>query len=156
MKHFQGCPESQGAETKNMDKFWDAIAGNIIAIAAFMVPVGIVAVTSYFAHKRLELIHRERMAAIERGLIPPGQLTDPQQEEEKEDGAKPAPNYLRRGLFWLCPGAGLVAFSMVFLADVPAGVRLPILGVSIACAGVGAAFVVIYLWEQDRTRPRLQ
>jgi hypothetical protein len=133
-----------------MDKFWDAIAGNIIAIAAFMVPIGIVAVTSYFKHKHLELVHQERMAAIARGIMPPGQLTDPQQEPEKEEGGKPAPNYLRRGLFWLCPGAGLVAFSLVFLADVSAGIRLPILGVSIACAGVGAAFVVIYLVEQDR------
>jgi len=140
-----------------MDKFWDAIAGNIIAIAAFMVPIGIVAVTSFFKHKRLELVHQERMAAIARGIMPPGQLTDPEdREQEKEEGGKPAPNYLRRGLFWLCPGAGLVAFSLVFLADVSAGIRLPILGVSIACAGVGAAFVVIYLVEQDRTRPGLQ
>jgi hypothetical protein len=139
-----------------MDKFWDAIAGNIIAIAAFMVPIGIVAVTSYFSHKRLELVHRERMAAIERGILPPGQLTDPEPQESETEGGKPAPNYLRRGLFWFCPGAGLVAFSIVFLSDVHAGIRLPILGVSIALAGIGAAYLVVYLVEQDRTRPSLQ
>jgi len=140
-----------------MDKFWDAIAGNIIAIAAFMVPVGIVAITSYFGHKRLELVHRERMAAIERGIMPPGQLTDPQNEEHaEEEGGKPAPSYLRRGLFWFCPGAGLVAFSIVFLSDVNAGIRLPILGVSIALAGIGAAYLVVYLVEGEKARPGLQ
>jgi hypothetical protein len=136
-----------------MDKLWDAIAANFIAIAAFLVPVGIVAVTSYFGHKRLELVHRERMAAIERGLLPPGALTDPQHEERPpEEGGKPPANYLRRGLFWFCPGAGLVAFSLLFLADVSAGIRLPIMGVSIALAGIGAAQLVIYVVEGERTR----
>lgn len=139
-----------------MDKFWDAIAGNIISLGAFMVPIGIVAVTSYFKHKRLELVHRERMMAIERGILPPGQLTDPEPQESEMESGKPAPNYLRRGLFWFCPGAGLVAFSIVFLADVNAGIRLPILGLSIALAGIGAAYLVVYLVEQDRARPGLQ
>jgi hypothetical protein len=140
-----------------MDKFWDAIAGNIIVIATCMVPISIVGISSYFAHKRLELVHRERMAAIERGMMPPGQLTDPQDEERKEEeGAKSAPNYLRRGLFWLCPGAGVVAFSVLLLSDVHPGIRLPILGVAIACAGLGAAFIAIYLVENQKARPGVQ
>ena len=139
-----------------MDKFWDMIGGNIIVIAAFMVPIGIVAISSYFSHKRLELVHRERMAAIERGIMPPGQLTDPQNEERAEEVEKSAPNYLRRGLFWLCPGAGVVAFSVLFLSDVHPGIRLPILGVAIACAGIGAAFIVIYLVENEKARTGVQ
>jgi hypothetical protein len=140
-----------------VDRFWDVIANNIIAIAAFMVPVGIVAITSYFGHRRLELVHQERMAAIARGIMPPGQLTDPKEEEERqEEGGKPAPNYLRRGLFWLCPGVGLVAFSLLFLAEVSAGIRLPILGVSIAFAGVGAAYLVIYVVEGEKARSGIQ
>ena len=143
-----------------MDKLLEAIANNIIAIGAFMVPIGIVAVTSYFSHKRLELVHRERLAYIERGMVPPIELTDPEKEEEKrrkaEEGRQSPPDYLRTGLFWLCPGAGLVIFSLVFLADVHAGIRLPILGVSIACAGVGAAYLAIYFVEEERRRSGLQ
>jgi hypothetical protein len=143
-----------------MDKLLEAIASNLIVIAALLVPVGIVAVTSYFSHKRLELVHRERLAYIERGMVPPIELTDPEKEEEKrrkaEEGRQSPPDYLRTGLFWLCPGAGLVIFSLVFLADVHAGIRLPILGVSIACAGVGAAYLAIYFVEQERRRSGLQ
>ena len=139
-----------------MDKLLEAIASNLIVIAALLVPVGIVAVTSYFSHKRLELVHRERLAY----MVPPIELTDPEKEEEKrrkaEEGRQSPPDYLRTGLFWLCPGAGLVIFSLVFLADVHAGIRLPILGVSIACAGVGAAYLAIYFVEQERRRSGLQ
>ena len=142
-----------------MDKLLEAIANNIIVFGAFLVPIGIVAVTSYFSHKRLELIHRERMAAIEKGMVPPGELPDPGKEEEKrqkEEARKTPPDYLRTGLFWLCPGAGLVIFSLMFLADVHAGIRLPIMGVSFACAGVGAAYLAIYFVEQERKRSGLQ
>ena len=59
-----------------MDKLFDAIAGNIIILGAFLVPIGIVGITSYFKHKRLELIHLERIAAIQKVIIPPGQLPD--------------------------------------------------------------------------------
>jgi hypothetical protein len=138
-----------------MDKFFEAIANNIIVIAAIMVPVAITAVSSYFSHRRLELIHRERLAAIEKGMAPPGELGDPEKERRKEEGEKETPNYLHRGLFYLCPGAGLVAFSLISLSDMIPAIRLPILGVSVACAGVGAAYVVIYLVEQDRQRSGL-
>jgi Domain of unknown function (DUF6249) len=116
------------------------------------VPISIVAITSYFGHKRTEMMHRERMAAIEKGMLPPGELPDPQKEERQDDSAKPAPNFLRRGLLWLCPGGGMVAFSILFLADVPMGVRLPILGVSVVCAGIGAAYLVIYVVEGEKGR----
>lgn len=138
-----------------MDKFWDALASNMIALGAFMVPVGIVAVTSYFSHKRTELIHRERMAAIEKGIMPSGPLPDADKEEEEAEGPKTPPDYLRRGIFWLCPGAGLVAFSILFLSEVSAAIRLPILGVSIACAGIGVAHIVIYLIESEKQRAPL-
>src|SRR5271157_2621518 len=135
-----------------MDKFWIDFSANLPIIAVMMVPICIVAVTSYFGHKRTEMVHRERMAAIERGLLPPGQLTDTEKEEHADEGAKPAPNYLRRGLFWLFPGGGMVAFSLLLMGDAPMGARLPILGVSVVCAGIGAAYVVIYLIENERAR----
>jgi uncharacterized protein DUF6249 len=143
-----------------MDKLFEAIANNIIVLGAFMVPIGIVAVTSYFSHKRLELVHRERLAAIEKGIVPPGELPDPEKEDRErkaqEEGRKSPPDYLQAGLFWLCPGVGLVIFSLVFLADMPAGIRLPILGVSMAAAGVGAAYLAVYFFEQERRRSGLQ
>jgi Domain of unknown function (DUF6249) len=140
-----------------MDKLLEAIAGNIIVIAAFMVPVAITAVTSYFSHKRLEMIHRERIAAIEKGMMPPGELVDPDKEErQKSEGEKAPPDYLRTGLFWFCPGAGMVAFCLVAMQDIMAAIRLPILGVSVVCAGVGAAYLAIYFVDQERKRPGLQ
>jgi hypothetical protein len=143
-----------------MDKVFEAIANNIIVLGAFLVPIGIVGITSYFSHKRLEMIHRERITALEKGLMPPGDLPDPGKEEEKrqqeEDARKPPQDYLRTGLFWLCPGAGVVLFSLLFLGDAPMGVRLPILGVSMACAGVGVAFMAVYFVEQEKRRSGLQ
>jgi uncharacterized membrane protein HdeD (DUF308 family) len=136
-----------------MDKFFEALANNIIVLGAFMVPIGIVAVNSYFSHRRLELIHRERMAAIEKGLPPVGDLPDPHQEQRKdEDGAKTPPDYLKRGLFWLLPGGAMVVFSLIALEDLMSAIRLPILGVSVICAGVGAAYIVMYFVEQERRR----
>jgi len=124
------------------------------------VPIGIVAVTSYFSHKRLELIHRERLAAIEKGLPPMGELPDPDKEDrerrKQEEEQKSPPDYLRTALFWLCPGVGMVAFSLIALEEVLPAIRLPILGVSVLCAGIGAAYLVIYLVEQDRKRTGLQ
>lgn len=143
-----------------MDKILEAIANNIIVFGAFLVPIGIVAVSSYFSHKRLELVHRERMAAIEKGLPPMGDLPDPDKQErerkKQEEGRKSPPDYLRTALFWLCPGLGMVAFSLVALEEVMPAIRLPILGVSVLCAGVGAAYLVIHLVEQDRRRTGLQ
>jgi hypothetical protein len=141
-----------------MDKFWATIAENFIFVVVMLVPISIVAITSYFGHKRTEMIHQERLAAIEKGMMPPGDLKDPGDEshESHDDAAKPAPNFLRCGIFWLCPGLGATAFSLLFLGDVHAGIRLPILGVSIVCAGVGVAYVVIYLLESEKARSGLQ
>jgi len=135
-----------------MDKLWIELSANLPIIVVMMVPICIVAITSYFGNKRTEMMHRERMAAIEKGLLPPGQLTDTEKEEHRDEVAGPPPNYLRRGLFWLFPGAGMVAFSLLFLGDAPMGARLPILGVSVLCAGIGAAYVVIYLIENEKAR----
>jgi len=95
-----------------MNNFWDVLGGNFIVMLACMVPISIVAISSYFGHKRTEMIHQERMDAIEKGLLPPGELPDAEKEQREEEGSKPAPNFLRRGLFWLCPGGGMVAFSL--------------------------------------------
>jgi len=143
-----------------MDRLFEAIASNIIVLGAFLVPIGIVAVTSYFRHKRLEMIHRERLAAIQNGLQPAGELPDPEIEERKqkqeEEARKSPPDYLRTGLFWLCPGAGVAAFSFFALADVLPAIRLPILGVSVLCAGIGAAFIAMHVVEQERRRSGIQ
>jgi hypothetical protein len=143
-----------------MDKLLEAIANNIIVLGAVMMPIGIVAVTSYFAHKRMEMVHRERLAAIEKGLPPMVDLPDPEKEErqrkEEEEARKKPVDYLQTGLFWLCPGAGMVVFSLLAMADVNAAIRLPILGVSVIFAGIGAAYIVIHIVEQERRRTGLQ
>ena len=143
-----------------MDKVLEAIADNIFFIAAMMVPVAIIGVSSYFRNKRLEMIHRERLAAIEKGIAPAGVLPDPDREEhdrhQRDEGPKTPGDYLQYGLFWLCPGLGATFFSLLFLRDVSAAIRLPILGASMVAAGVGAAYLIIYSVEIQKTRTGLQ
>ena len=50
----------------------------------------------------------------------------------------------------------MVAFSLIALEDVLPAIRLPILGVSVLFAGIGAAYLIMHLVEQDRKRPGLQ
>jgi len=133
-----------------MEKVFEALSQNLIFVVMLFVPISIVGITSYFGHKRTEMVHRERMAAIEKGILPPGELTDPE-EKQRDEEKQEAPNLLRRGLFWICPGAGTVAFSL-FMKDMPPAVRLPILGVAVVCVGIGAAYLVIYLVEDERAR----
>jgi hypothetical protein len=78
--------------------------------------------------------HKERMAAIEKGLeLPPDPLPQPER-------MPPRSRYLLRGLIWL--GVGLaITFGGRDWAEIPIG------GVGWIAVAVGAAYLIFYLVE---------
>jgi len=91
----------------------------------------------------IESRHKERMAAIDKGVdLPPDPL--PQAEQ-----MPPRSRYLLRGLIWL--GVGLaITFGMHGLLHAP-----PIGGVGWIPVAVGAAYLIFYLAEGLRvSRPK--
>jgi membrane protein implicated in regulation of membrane protease activity len=90
------------------------------------------------SRRRLHAIdsrHRERMAAIDKGVdLPPDPLPQPEQMPSRS-------RYLLRGLIWL--GVGLaITFGMHGVLHLP-----PINGVGWIPVAVGAAYLIFYLAE---------
>ena len=137
-----------------MSDFSD-LPGTAIPIIAILMPIGIIAVVGHFKNKEREMIHRERMAALEKGLQPPA---DPGSSvfTRREPGSR---NYLLHGLIWLFVGLGALASMYLFRASweehLPHGplslVPLPFL--AFIPAGVGLAFLVYYAIEASNPRP---
>ena len=104
--------------------------------------------------RELDQRHRERMAAIEKGLDPTyfGGVTEAAQATRPAgpgDADRPPPRYLLRGLVWL--GVGL---AFVFSAGSAAGTWAALPGW--IAAGVGGAYVVYYIMEGRRSPPPAQ
>ena len=77
--------------------------------------------------------HKERMAAIEKGLeLPPESLPQPQQA--------PRSRYLLRGLIWLGVGLAITFGGRDWL-------RAPMGGAGWIAVAVGAAYLVVYFVE---------
>ncbi len=116
-----------------MPYFGDAPIGILFPILFFALLFG------REAYKR-SLVHRERLAAIEKGLpFPP--------EERNTSGPR---NYLLRGLVWFFLGAG--AFTAVLLASIYAPPEdRPIIArfyfAGLVPAGVGIAYFIFYAVE---------
>jgi hypothetical protein len=124
----------------------------VVPIVAILMPIGIIGVVSHFKGKEREMIHRERMAALEKGLQPP---VDPEPSGSLRRHHGPR-NYLLRGLVWLFIGLGLLA--PMFLFHETWGDRLaspifstPFLG--FIPAGVGVAYLIFYAIEGSKQSP---
>jgi hypothetical protein len=68
--------------------------------------------TLYYRHKRAELVHRERMAAMEKGVALPV-------FEPATRSIDPMRRNLLFGMIWLFSGAGLAIFLFVFSVTAP-------------------------------------
>lgn len=106
----------------------------------FGVAVAIVAIVA--AHRarvaRLEHRHRERLAALDKGLELPPDGLDPEL-----DPATRRPRYLLRGLVWLFAGLGFTFFLYrVADADVSTLGLMP--------TGIGLAYLIFYFVEGRR------
>jgi len=139
--------------------------------------MGLVVYALYLRFRRRELQHKERMAAIEKGVALPD-LTD------VEAGPR---IYLLRGMMWLFGGIALSVFLMVFSATtqfpksieqrVQAGLRIQRMGgtaeqirdaqaetdrperlpytislIGLIPAAVGLAYLIFYRAERTRSR----
>jgi len=118
----------------------------LIPVIAIIMGVGIAAIAILAGHKRdvseMEFRHRERMAAIEKGLeLPPEpERSDPRKVARSGGGQR----YLLRGMIWL--GIGLA----VALIDDGIG-RYHSYGW--IAAAIGAAYLIYYLIEGRHMPP---
>jgi hypothetical protein len=75
----------------------------VVTITVIGLILAAVILTLYFRHRRYDMYHRERLAAIEKNLSLP--------EDFFELPARPIDSaYLLRGLIWLAVGIGMIAF----------------------------------------------
>jgi hypothetical protein len=117
----------------------------VLGLMGMSVPIIIIGLVAYFSHQSREMLHRERMAALERGLPPPD---EPPRNSGPQVSSR---DYLLRGLVWLFVGLGLLAFWWTSaLYGHPFG-TLALLG--FVPVGVGIAHIVFYTVENLNARP---
>jgi mannose/fructose/N-acetylgalactosamine-specific phosphotransferase system component IIC len=122
--------------------------GVLIPLVAVFMGIGLAIVSVITQHrtrvKALEQRHRERMAAIEKGIeLPPDLASDTGDDVGR--GKKSAARYLLQGLICLGIGAALLVSSFTIM---PAELQLPG-GILVA---IGAALVIFYV-ATGRTKP---
>jgi len=109
----------------------------IVALIAF------VAFRQYLSHQRRMMIHRERLAAIEKGVALPVE------QEVRRSNINVQRILLLSGLIWLALGVtAYVVLSAVlhmagprFTDEIPAGIQY----VAIAPVGIGVAHLIVFL-----------
>jgi Domain of unknown function (DUF6249) len=115
--------------------------GLLIPIISVTVSLGALIVWIVVRHRRrmheVDCRHKERMAAIEKGLeLPPESLPPPEQ-------TPPRSRYLLRGLIWLGVGLAITFGGHDWL-------RAPMGGSGWIAVAVGAAYLIFYVVEGRR------
>jgi hypothetical protein len=87
-------------------------------------------------YRKKELMHRERLAAIEKGIVP------------ASVNERPLQVYFRRGLLWLIPGLGLGAFLWLVTGDISTAWG----GTGVLMTCLGLAYLLYYFYEARRQR----
>lgn len=126
----------------------ESTIGVLIPLVAVFMGIGLAIVSVITQHrarvKALEQRHRERMAAIEKGVeLPPELASDA--GEDAGRGKKPASRYLLQGMVCLGIGIALLISSVTVM---PVELQLPG-GILVA---IGAALVIFYV-ATGRTKP---
>ncbi len=123
----------------------DIIPAALVPLGTLAIIFGMAAYNRMLQERRREMLHRERLAAIEKGLpIPP---------EEPEHSARAASgprNYLLRGLIWFFLGASLFAAVMmttVFAEPEERPIVARFFFAGLVPAGVGLAYLIYYAVE---------
>ncbi len=113
------------------------IAAVAIALVAYA------AHREWLRHKRRELIHRERLAAIEKGVELP-----PLDQEQKRSSWNVQRTLLLAGMIWLSLGiAVFVTLSAVIASPANAKLDIPpgIQWIGLGPAAIGVSHLVVYL-----------
>ena len=122
--------------------------GLLIPIISVTVSLGALIVWIVVWHRRrmheVDCRHKERMAAIEKGLeLPPESLPQPEQ-------TPPRSRYFLRGLIWLGVGLAITFGGQDWL-------RAPLGGAGWIAVAVGAAYLIFYFVEGRRASvPKLE
>jgi hypothetical protein len=104
-----------------------------------------VAFRQYLAHHRRIMIHRERVAAIEKGVALP-----PVEQEVRRSNINVQRILLLSGLIWISLGiAAFVTLATVTTSkeELPHGIQY----VAIAPVGIGIAHLIVLLVGKNRT-----
>ena len=100
----------------------------------------------YFRHierqRRLEIVHQERLAAMEKGIPLPELPLDPPRVPKPPDPRAP----LIHGIVWLALGGGAI-LALRFLPNAPVLWPLPL---PLALLGIG--LILYYAFASDRAR----
>lgn len=116
---------------------------NFAVSLVFIAVIGFFAFRMWLRHNKRVLIHRERLAAIEKGIEPPPQM----EEETRRGNINIQRILLLAGLVWISLGIGTyLVLSAVYASgfrssDFPYGLQY--IGVALVC--VGLSHVVVYL-----------
>jgi len=122
-------------------------AGAVVWVAI----IGFVAFYQWLRHQRRILIHRERLAAMEKGIeLPPA-------EQEVRRGAWNAQRILLlAGLIWISLGTGaIVVLSALLAHPSPATAEIPhgIQFIGFAPIGIGLSHLIVYFVGKSRDLP---
>ena len=102
----------------------------------------------WLRHQRRTLIHRERLAAIEKGIALP-----PLEQEEKRRSWNVQRTLLLAGLIWLSLGiCAYVTLSMILASPANAKLRIPlgIQWIGLGPAAIGVSHLVVYLTGKQK------
>ena len=122
-----------------------------IEIAAVVIAlIGFAAYREWLRHQRRTLVHRERIAAIEKGVDIP-----PLEQEQKRNSWNVQRTLLLLGLIWLSVGIGVfVTLSVVIASPANAKLEIPqgLQWIGLGLAAIGISHLVVYLAGKRKER----
>ena len=126
------------------------LAAIAIAIAFYL------GFTQFLQHQRRALVHRERLAAIEKGLpLPPEAAASLSPEAERHRSWNVQRLLLLAGLVWLSLGIStFVVLSAIFSANSPSAADVPrgLQWIGLAPATIGLSHLIVYAVGRSRER----
>jgi hypothetical protein len=126
------------------------VAAIAIAIAFYL------GFTQFLQHQRRALVHKERLAAIEKGLaLPPEAAASLSPEAERLRSWNVQRLLLLAGLVWLSLGIStFVVLSAIFFANSPSAADVPrgLQWIGLAPATIGLSHLIVYAAGRSRDR----
>jgi len=126
------------------------VAAIAIAIAFYL------GFTQFLQHQRRALVHKERLAAIEKGLpLPPEAAASLSPEAERHRSWNVQRLLLLAGLVWLSLGIStFVVLSAIFAVNSPSAADLPrgLQWIGLAPATIGLSHLIVYAVGRSRDR----
>jgi hypothetical protein len=126
------------------------VAAVAIAIAFYL------GFTQFLQHQRRTLVHKERLAAIEKGLaLPPEAAASLSPEAERLRSWNVQRLLLLAGLVWLSLGIStFVVLSAIFFANSPSAADVPrgLQWIGLAPATIGLSHLIVYAVGRSRDR----